>query len=57
MKELQWILDNRTFLNISAIELELKTPRGTLRKFVSRERDVPDVWKKPVCEFVKKMKK
>lgn len=56
-KQLIWIKENRKYLSIYKIEQELELPEGTLKKFVDDRRSLPDVWHKPVIEWIKKFKK
>lgn len=49
----EWLRINAKYLNLNAIELKLKLPQSTLRKFASGERPLPAVHHVAVEKWVK----
>lgn len=53
---LDWLKQNKRFINIRAIEQELKMYEGCLDKAVNGKRNLPDKWVKPLSKLINKLK-
>lgn len=56
LKEMQWLITNRQFLSLRAIEAHLGMPDATLRKFLSDgslHRKIPERFEAPLCAWIR----
>lgn len=51
-----WLIDNRKFLNISAIEAEIGMPESTLKHFLNDIRPLPEKWREPLLKWIEELK-
>lgn len=56
-KNIEWLKENKPFLNISAIEKVLNMPPSTLKHFLNGIRDLPEKWKVVISGFISGLKK
>lgn len=57
MKEFKWLKERAGYLSIYKIENELNMPGGTLRKYISGQRNLNEQWHNAVITWVKAFRK
>jgi hypothetical protein len=55
--ELEWLKEKKEYLSIDKIERDIACPKTTIHLFVNGHRDLPEKWKKPLVEWVKRFKR
>jgi hypothetical protein len=56
-KMVEWIIKNKSFLSIRAIEQHLGIPDSTLSKAVNGSQKFPKKWEKPLKNFINELQK
>lgn len=54
---MDWLLKNKEYLSIRAIENKIGCPRDTLQKYVQGRQGLPKKWEKPLEDFIKALQK
>jgi len=54
---MDWLIKNKEFLSIRAIEKRIGCPTDTLQKYVRGRQNLPDKWKQPLEDFIMALQK
>jgi hypothetical protein len=57
MNATEWLIKNKAFLSIRAIEKYINCPTDTLQKVIQEKQNLPEKWKQPLEDFIKVLQK